>query len=59
LPSSIQRSPNFPAAQARIQRPGWTRFAIAESIAPEPLAANVSTSPEVWKTFGSLAMTRS
>ncbi len=57
--SSIQRSPNLPAAQTRTFVPGRTRFAAAESMAPEPLAANVSTSLLVWKTFGSLSSTRS
>ena len=43
-PSSIQRSPNLPAAQASTWSPGRTRLATADSIAPEPLAANASTS---------------
>jgi hypothetical protein len=57
--SSIQRSPNLPAAAASVFVPGRTRFATAESIAPEPLAAKVRTSLPVWKTFGSFASTRS
>ena len=57
-PSSSQRSPNFPPAQARIGWPGRTRLATADSMAPVPLEVRTMTSLPVWKTPGRRARTR-
>ena len=48
--SSAQRSPNFPQEATSAGSPGRTRLATADSMAPDPDAANASTSFSVWKT---------
>ena len=49
--SSTQRSPNLPQDATSAGSPGCTRFAAADSIAPEPEAAKQRTSLRVWKTL--------
>ena len=48
--SSTHRSPNFPHDATSAGSPGRTRLATADSMAPDPEAANASTSFPVWKT---------
>ena len=57
-PSSSQRSPNLPPAQARTGWPGRTRLATADSMAPVPLEVSTITSFAVCNTPGRRPRTR-